>query len=248
MPLEETQAIVLRSDPLGEADKIVTFYTPQFGRIRAVAQGARRAKSRFGSNLEVLTHLQLVFFAKPSTNLHRVSQTDLLMYFSNLRQDLSQLVAALYLVDLVYSFTASEDSHPELFQLLSRTLQLLDAGQESSVLLRIFEIRLLTLLGYAPQLDCCVSCQKELDLKQEIVYNLLKGGGLCFACSKGQGGLSLSGGSINFLKQATKVDLSKISRLKLSASQTQEIKRMLHEHLCCHLKQDIKSYRFLEQF
>ncbi len=247
MPLQQTTAIVLRSSPLGEADKIVTFYSPQFGRIRGVAQGARRPKSRFGSNLEVLTHLQLVFFAKPSTNLHRVNQTDLLEYFPKLRQELSRLTAALYLADIVYSLTAAEDSNPGLFQLLLHTLRFLDAGQQPSVLLRIFEIRALTLLGYAPQLEYCVCCQKELDLGPKTVYNIIRGGGVCSACSRGQSGLSLSRGSINFLKQAARVDLSKISRLKLSAGQAQEIKQMLHQHLCYHLKQEIKSYRFLEQ-
>ncbi len=247
MPLRKTEAIVIRGAPLGEADKIITFFSPQFGKIKGVAQGVRRPKSRFGSSLEVLTRLQLVYFAQSKTNLHRISQTDLTEYFPGLRQELSQLTAALYLVDIVYSLTAEEDSNPELYDLLLYTLQLLETGKGSFTLLRIFEIRALTLLGYAPQLGCCVNCHKKLDLTKKTVYNVYKGGLCCFNCARGQGMVSLNLGSINFLKQAVKVELDKIGRLRLSGGQAREVQEVLYRHLCHHLKQEIKSYRFLDR-
>lgn len=246
MALQKTEVIVLRSTPLGDADKIVTFYSPELGKLRGVAKGARRTKSPFGSSLEVLTHLQLLFF-QSNSGLHRVSQTNLLDYFSALRQDLSQLTSTLYLVDLVYCLTPAEDANPALFELLLHTLKLLETGKTPFTLLRIFEIRLFALLGYAPQLECCVRCQKALDLKQKNLYNIIQGGLLCPDCGKGKSGLSLSIGSINFLKQAAKVDLTKISRLNLSAFQGQELEKMLQQHLRCHFQKEIKSYRFVEQ-
>lgn len=247
MSLQETEAIIIRSDPIGEADKLITFYSPVFGKIRGVAQGARRPKSRFGSTLELLTHIQLVFFAKKNTGLHRVSQTDLVEYFPNLRQELSQLTAAIYLVDVIYSLTEQEDNNSDLFILLLYTLQLLNEGKDPFGLLRIFEVRALTLLGYAPQLEFCVFCQKKLDLAQRIVYTINNGGLMCHDCAKLKTGFAISRGSVSFLKQATKVALSKISHLKLSSTQAQELQKVLHQHMRYHLKQEIKSYQFLEQ-
>ncbi|MBI5789337.1 MAG: DNA repair protein RecO [Candidatus Schekmanbacteria bacterium] len=246
MPLQETQALVLRTDNLGEADKIVTLFSPQTGKIKGVANGARRPKSRFGSSLEVLSYIRVVYFAQPK-GLHRLNQTDLVDYFPKIRVELPKLAAALYLVDLVNSLTEQEDSNPDLFNLLLYNLKIINQGNFEPVLLRIFEIRALTVLGFAPQFEKCTICKKRLDFLQKNVYNILCGGILCLECAKDKGGISLSCGSINFLKQAVKIDLDKIGRLKLSANQAQEVKQLLHQHILYNIKQEINSYRFLEK-
>src|SRR3989449_3498641 len=115
MPLLKTPAIVLKSRKWGDADRIVTFFTLKHGKIRGVARGARRMKSRFGGTLEPFIHCDLVLYEKPGDTLYRVSQTDVRQAFHPLRNSLEAIAGAARLANLAAAVTTVRHAVPRIF-------------------------------------------------------------------------------------------------------------------------------------
>src|SRR5687767_11457876 len=128
MQLLKTPAITLKSRKWGEADRIVTFYTLRFGKLRGVARGARRMKSRFGSALEPFVHCELNLFEKGNDPLYRITQADIRESFSSLREDLTVMYGAARLANLVAAVTAECDPGPKVFDTLLTALRSLKGG------------------------------------------------------------------------------------------------------------------------
>src|SRR5918996_2416393 len=125
MPLLKTPAITLKSRKWGEADRIVTFYTLRVGKLRGVARGARRIKSRFGSALEPFVHCDLNLFEKANDHLYRITQADIREPFTGLREDLALMSGGGRLVNLVAAVTGEGDACPNMYHALSAGLRAL---------------------------------------------------------------------------------------------------------------------------
>ena len=160
MPLVKTAAIVLKSRKWGEADRIVTFYAERLGKIRGVARGARRQKSRFGSALEPFTLCHLNLFEKPGDSLFRISHVDPVHPFHSLREDLTQMASAARMVNVVAAVTPDGDPDARVFQTLEQGLHSLHGGGDPAYTALLFQIRLLGLIGFRPQTDHCAACGK----------------------------------------------------------------------------------------
>jgi DNA repair protein RecO (recombination protein O) len=248
MPLQRTEAIVIGSLDLGEADRLITFYSLQFGKIKAVARGSRRLKSRWGRSTQLLTHCMLVFYEKKNNQLHRLRQCDIMYSFNGLWEDLKKLTAGLYIAELVTRITPEGEENRELFYLITQLLSLLERGGDSETRLRIFEIRILSMLGYQPQIGHCIRCQQAIHHIPKISFSPIEGGVVCDNClnQRLEGKITISAGSLYFLQQALRLSLSKIGRLGLVKALKPELKEMLHRYLTHHLDQEINSFRFLE--
>src|SRR4030065_1700452 len=155
MPLYKTPAIILRSIPYGEADKIVTLYTRDCGKIKGFAKGAKRSRKRFGNSLEICSYINASFFEKENADLVRLNHCDLIRSFAGLREDIHRLAWASYFIELVKEMTAERIQNKPLFRLLIAFLNLIDRGILKEEVQRVFEIRFLSHLGYRPQLDHC---------------------------------------------------------------------------------------------
>ena len=147
MPLVKTPAITLKSRKWGDADRIVTFYAKHLGKIRAVARGARRPKSRLGAALEPLTLCDLNLFEKSGDALYRVSQVDLVEPFLRFREDLTLMAAAARMANVVAAVTPDGDPDPPLFETLEQGLRLLVTNSDPALTALLFQIRLLGLTG-----------------------------------------------------------------------------------------------------
>ncbi|MBU6435164.1 MAG: DNA repair protein RecO, partial [Nitrospirae bacterium] len=130
MPLIKTAAITLKSRKWGDADRIVTFYTKEMGKVRGVARGARRMKSRLGASLEPLTICHLNLFEKSGDSLYRISQVDLVEPFMRFREDLTLMTAAARMVNVVGAVTPDGDPDPQLFGTLEQGLRALVTSQD----------------------------------------------------------------------------------------------------------------------
>ena len=175
----QTEAIIIRKFKLGEADRILTLYTPHLGKIRAVAKGVRRPRSKMAGHLELLTH-SLVSLAR-GRNLDRIIGSQTINSFLPVRNDLQLTSCALYACELVNQFTAEHVENRPLFQLLLEIMQQLCQPGDSQLMLRYFELHLLNEVGYRPQLQQCVICHQPL----EPVINYFcsdAGGILCPDC------------------------------------------------------------------
>ncbi len=248
MSLQSTQAIVIGSLDLGEADRLVTFYSRQFGKMKAVACGSRRLKSKWSRSTQLLTHCQLVFYEKKNNQLHRLRQCDIIHPYSGLWGGLKKLIAGLYVAELVTRIVPEGEESGELFYLILKVFNLLEQEGDPDVSLRIFEIRLLSMLGYRPQIGQCIYCKEAIRQNSKISFSPLKGGVICSNCltHSQSGQITVSAGSLLFLKQALKLKLAKIGRLSLAKALKPELKEMLHGYLMHLLEREINSFRFLE--
>lgn len=169
MPLRQTPAYALRHYALGEADLIVVFFTLSFGRVRSVARGARRVRSRFGSVFQPLTRSNLTFFEKDGQELTRVSAAEIeRSYFESLVTPESAALAA-YFAELVMEFTVERDPNPALFRLLGAVLDAVEEGLSLAVAARYFEVWVLQLSGFLPLLTTCGNCGNGLEAERWVV-------------------------------------------------------------------------------
>jgi DNA repair protein RecO (recombination protein O) len=179
MALGRSAAVVIGSFPLGESDRLVTFFSRDFGRVRGVARAARRIKSRFGGSLELFTLGTLVFFDTGRSELVRIDHFDVTHPFAPLREDLGRLGEAAWVVEIVARTTGERDRQPALYGLLVRTLKAMEAAPRPPRVAACFGVRCLDLLGHRPRLDRCVECGRVYPFPRPA---LGEGGVLCEAC------------------------------------------------------------------
>ena len=161
MALVTTNAIVLKSMRWGEADRILTFFSLRLGKVRGIARGARRMKSRFGGMLEPFSSVNLTLFDKRNDGLASVSQVDSLESFISLRENLDHIWAASCMVALVDGVTADRDPSPTIFHTLLEGLRSLARTDDPGLLTLIFQIQVLGQSGFQPQIDQCASCGRD---------------------------------------------------------------------------------------
>lgn len=244
MGLKSSEAVVIGGHNLGEADRIVVFYTRSYGKVRAVAAGARRIRSRFGGSLELFTHGHLVYFERPISDLHRLSEFALREPFHALRTSLELLTAASEVAELTGVAGVEGEGSAELYTLTVGTLGRLNAGMEASTVLRAFEIRFLKALGYLPELYKCVRCRGVLPEGVQD-FGLNEGGLLCSACEAGAlETMPLSPAALGFLRLALRGELG-MSRVSLDPRESEELRSLLQSFLELKLGRRIRSARFL---
>ena len=229
MSLIKTPAIVLGSRNLGEADKLVTFFTPRHGKITGTAGGARRVRSRFGSSLEPFTHCQVILFQKTRDALYRIQQADILQSFRELREDLQRILWTSRVTALTSAMVPEGEANPALFNVLFETLVSLQ-GQGGELTIRLFEIRLLQYVGYQPRLEMesCLRCHGKLD-RVSIFFSPVNGGIICKAC-RGQEKattLPVTRGTIAFFRQALRMSSRLAFRLRATPVIKDELKDLL---------------------
>ncbi len=247
MPLYKTPAVVLRSIPYGESDKIVTLYTLDFGKVKGIAKGAKRSRKRFGNTLEISSYIQATFFEKEHLGLVRLSHCDLIRPFQGLREDITKLAWASYLIELVDEMTAEKIKNRALFRLLIVFLNLIDRGFLKEEIQRVFEVRFLSHLGYQPQFNHCTRCQKALS-GQRFFFSPRQGGVLCPACTANLPDLvPISLGTIKTLLLAQSIPLEKVGRISFSPQSLKESQAVLALFLQHYLGKELKTKKFLEQ-
>ena len=242
----QTEALILGHTELGEADRIITLISPEYGKLKGAVRGSRNPKSRMCASTQPLTHAQVIFREKKNTDLHRISQCDIITPFTNLRGDLERLAGGLYIAELAAALTPMGEENRPLFQLLLWALNRLEAGAGVDKTLRIWEVRLLSLLGYGPELGVCVGCGKPVGAGGASLVPA-RGGLLCGGClSQNGSGVPLSLGSLNFLRRALDLDIEKLGRLNLTQSSQHELKTAMRRYLTYQVNYDLHTYRFLD--
>lgn len=187
MPSEKADALVLRVIDFSETSAIVTLFTREFGKVRALAKGARRPKGPFESALDVLALCRIVFLRKASDALDLLTEARLQRRFRPAGRDLASLYAGYYIAELLGELTDDYDPHPELFDAAESTLSELAAGRTIAPLVLRFELTALRLLGHLPELDLCVECGVGVEPSGgRVAFGQLAGGVLCGRCRIGK--------------------------------------------------------------
>jgi DNA repair protein RecO (recombination protein O) len=247
MGQSKTSAIVIKTMDYAESDRIVAFYTADFGKLKGIAKGAKKSKRRFSNALEPFTLSRLIFFDKKESGLVRIEGCDVVNTFSAIREDLRKIAFGCYLVELVNEMTAERQANPDLFHMLKAFLSLLSDDEAEAQILRIFEIRLLSLLGYRPGLDRCLRCDGILEHGEPAHFSVQRGGLLCQRCSRDYHDLpAISPGTAKILQAAMEMELSKIHRLKFSKQALWESETVLSKFIQHHINKELKSQKFLK--
>lgn len=245
MPLVKTTAIVLNSRRWGDTDRIVTFYAKHLGKIRGVARGARRLKSRFGAALEPFTLCQLNMFEKPGDSLFRVSQVDVMTSFQPLRENLDLMAPAARMVNLVAAVTPEGDPDSRVFETLEQGLASLPLNRDPAFTALLFQIRLLGLIGFRPQTDHCAACGKA-QLLGEPHFSPVAGGLVCQLCAGRQQArcVVLSPGSLAVLQQAIRLAPALVTRLTAGGQVRREIEQVVEGYVTVVAGKRLPSTKF----
>lgn len=244
MALYKTKAVVLRSQDLREADKLIILYSEKAGKIKAVAKGLKKTSSRFGAKLEVFTFLDLILYEKRSGSLEIITSAQIIDSFKEIRQDLKRIAYGSYLVELTEVLLSEKESDNRLLSLILQSLHWLRL--EANPLLPLtFTLRIISLLGYEPHLSRCLACGKEVNGR--IGISPTKGGIVCLVCDKEALQISLS--SLSLMKNLLKSDLNEVRRLSVANDIMDELTSLVFkDYLPCYLHRPLKSVEFLERF
>ena len=162
MPLRESEAIILQTYPLGEADRLVSLLARNAGRMRGVAAGARRTKSRFGSTLERLSHVRIWFYERETRDLVRINQCELIESFLDVQKDYASGVALALLAEITEAVLPEREASDAAFRLLLLSAKAIRSTGKTTLPLAYFSMWTLRLGGWLPDLEHCARCKREL--------------------------------------------------------------------------------------
>jgi len=219
MPLKESEAIVLRSFPLGEADRLVSFLSRTEGRLRGVARGARRTKSRFGSTLEILSHVRIWFYERETRDLVRISQCELVESFYAAQGDYERSLALALISEVVESVLPEHEAADPVFRLVLVVSRAISAGKGIWPPLAYFALWSVRLAGWLPGLDRCENCGRAFG--PEGAYAQPSGDLVCGDCRIG--GELVSGET---LQLGRKILAEKLDRLLDAPPAELELKKV----------------------
>lgn len=237
MGLYRDEGIVLRTHKLGEADRIVSVLTRHHGKVRAVAKGVRKTKSRFGARLEPPTHLALQFYEGRS-DLHIIDQAETLDHFRAIREDLDRLTRAVSMLEAGDQLGLEGEPNPALYQMLLGALRAL-AGHSGPLVLPGFFLKVLSLEGFRPVVDRCVECEATEGL---VAFDLDSGGTRCRDHRVGQ---AISAEALLLLNDILGGRLSQALNEPPSAATT-EVDHLATRALEHHLERRLRSVAILD--
>ena len=237
----------MRTMDLGEADRVLTVLTPRLGKLRVIAKGVRRPRSRIGGGLQPFSDVQLVLAVGRTFDV--VTSTSLEDPHLGLRNDLHSTAAAWYVVELADRFCeGAADSH-EAFRLLAQALSALDAGSEVSreVVARWFELHLLEAMGFRPELTRCLECGAEIEPDGNS-FSPVGGGVVCPQCAHAaHGARPVSVDALKILRHLQRSPLVGVLRLRLAAGLQREVERLLHATVSAVIERELRSRDFLDE-
>jgi DNA repair protein RecO (recombination protein O) len=240
-----TEAIVLKGYDYGEADRILTLYTPTRGKARAIAKGVRRTKSRMSGHVDLFSHANLLLAR--GRQLDIVTQADTVEALPELRESIWRSSWAHYVAELVDGFTVEEQANYPLFALVAGGFRRLATAADVELAVRAFEIEFLTLVGYRPQLQRCQACGAEL-LPDGNHFSIRLGGVLCPLCrSHDAAALSLTSTALKLLRNLQRDPDAVLHLTDVPADARREVGRLTQEFIASRLDGRPRSLGVIER-
>jgi len=241
-----TDAIVLSRFDYGEADRIMTLFTPAHGKLKAIAKGVRRTTSRLGGSLEPLAELRVALARGRTFDV--VTQVEVVHAWLSLRDSLESAATAWYLAELADRSIEERNEAEGLYALLKRAYELLDAGMAAGRVARWYEMHLADELGVRPEVDRCVECDRMLEADEQFRWVPPLGGVLCSRCpgpTAERAGLSTD--ALKLLKAYQRMDVEALAALRLPPAVEREVEGAMRDFLHVSLDRDARSLAFLDE-
>lgn len=240
-----SEAIVLKRSDFGEADRLVTLYTREQGKLRAIAKGARKPQSRKTGHVELFMRSHFLFAV--GKDLAIITQAEMVEAYGKLRDDLVRATYASYAVELLDRFTVESDPHLGLYQLLAEALGWFATHADVRLVARYYELRLLGFAGFQPQLFTCVACSEAIT-EQDQFFSAELGGILCPNCRQAdRRARPVTAVAVKVLRYLQTRPWTIVHTLRLRSPVHTELEHVMHDYLTHILERHLKSVDFLHR-
>ncbi|MBW8010335.1 MAG: DNA repair protein RecO [Chloroflexi bacterium] len=239
------EAVILKHSDFGEADRLLSIFTRQRGKLRAIAKGARKMRSRKAGHIEPFTHVSLQLAT--GRNLYIVTQAEAIDTFSSLREDLVRVGYASYVVEILDKFTYDEEENAPLFRLLIKTLSRLSQDHEPELVVRYYDIRLLDLLGFRPELHKCVVSEAEIKPEDQF-FSAALGGVVSPQHGKAlEGAVPISIEALKYLRHFQRSSYKDATRAKIAPQVQRELEIVMQHYVTYLLERGLNTPSFLRR-
>jgi DNA repair protein RecO (recombination protein O) len=246
MSIDKATGLVLNKRDLRETSIIVDFYTKEFGKISGVLKGIRTDPEKFASNLEPFSLNEIIFYRKTHSSLHLVSQADKLDNFTRARSSIERTTTAGFMMELIGSIMQPEDKNEEIFNLALASLKELETNYNPEKIATIFKIKMLSLSGFKPHFDSCVSCMEKI--MGQSKFSLSLGGLLCPRCMpKDPGSRAIFRGTVATILHIERNKFNSSLSLGMNPQIKKELDLILNAFLNFHLGHELKSQKLLNK-
>jgi len=239
------KGIVIKEIHTGESDKIIVLFTHETGKISLIARGAKRTNSRLLAGSQLMSYGEYTIF--PSRKLPSINTVVVLETFYHLRSDLIKLTYATYFLELVDEVLLEGIKNDPLLRLLLNTLYILaNKDKDPKLIARIFELKMMCMVGYMPMIHQCVHCGGDFQ-DSNVKFSITLGGALCYRCfSEDPFSHSISRGTLQSLQYIVYSELKQMFNFTVSEQTIAELTRLMKSYLKYHLDKEFKSLEFLE--
>jgi len=243
--VRKVEAILISHTDYGEADRLLVLFTREMGKLRAIAKGVRKARSRKAGHLEPFTCSTLMLAKGASFWI--VSQAETVDAFLLVREDLVKTGQAAYVVELLERFTSEEESNPALYRLVKETLGRIAKEDDPFFALNYYQFRFLELVGFRPELFHCVQCRVEIQPEDQYFF-ALQGGVLCPRCGEmTQNANPVSMLALKYMRHFQRSDYVQSKRAKVPNAQRAEIEKLLQYYLAYLAERKLNTPAFLRE-
>jgi DNA repair protein RecO (recombination protein O) len=240
-----TEAIILRRRNFGEADRILTLFTPRRGKIRARAVGVRKPRSRKAGHLELFSQSRL--FLAQGRDLDIITQAETVQSHAALREDLERSASASYLAELLDRFAAEGVENPDAYTCLSNALHALCVAPDIKLVLLHYDLRLIGSMGFRPDVFSCVLGREEI-IAEDQFFSPSLGGAVCPRCAdRAPGSFPISLAALRLLRHLEKSPLEEVTSLSMRDETREEADRVLQRYIQHLLERPIRSRDFLQK-
>lgn len=243
----KTKGIVLKSIDLNEADKIITIFSKDSGKISAIAKGIRKTGSKFGARLEPFTYVDL--FIHKGRSLDIITQAEIISPFLKIKADFDKITYGLAILDLIDKVSQEGEVNRNLFTLFISALETLDLLDKNVELFYVaFQLKLMAVSGYLPRFSSCVSCHTKFDDLENLRFSFEGGGIICLDCGLADSfAYSISKNAFCVLGELTKANREKIIQSQISDETLKEISSLMKKYVNYHLGFRVKSFEYMEK-
>lgn len=224
MSAEKGEGIVIRQVDFSESSRVMTIFTREFGKISAMAKGAKRLKGPFESALDLLTICNIVFLRKSSGALDLLTEAKLIHRFKAKERSLESLYAGYYVAELLGSLTEEYDPHPVLYTETVAALERFESWDRLETAVGRFELMLLKEIGHQPALEGCLICERPLDNSLPYAFKVHQGGVVCFECLREEPVRRIHAGTLIIMQKLMSERDNSWERVVLSTEQREEMR------------------------
>jgi DNA repair protein RecO (recombination protein O) len=249
LPYHKTVGIIIKSRSFGETGKHLTIYTKSFGKINAIAKGAKKVKSRFGSSLELFTESVLYMFKKEHKDLYLITQTKINKSLPNISKDIKKFGVASVISEFIYNFVPFAEKNIQLYNFFSYVLQLVNCLNYEEKILLGFMVKFFSLVGYEINLISCSSCGQDIKINSGLTKNLSArfGGIICDSClSKDVESIKIPNSTLKILEYLQKKEFYSLSKLIVNKKSEEDVKNVVSYFLQYYFSDKLKSLKVME--